>query len=428
MYLLELSLYEFRQFIQIVLWISVPLVIVSVSVTTFLHYRRKKKKAQDALPGTEYELTKLNPVQPLPSISSKASENDTLIKQYEQQLRQSRDKYHTLERSFRRLQENYSSILSGAKDEANNTEELQDLTEKIKTYELKIEQLQQALEYLENNANNNTTNTGTGLIKEKEEQLKQLESRIKELTESLTGQANENERLRRDLLSSTSPAIESGEHLQQLKEALSNAEEEKSLLKHRVADLSCYEEITKEKNLQIEFLQNQLEQRIKHNHSLEQQEHATSEINGQLQLAMEETKKQALELEENIQSKQHEIETIQSQLNEHVHKNEQLHLSIQLKANEITQFTSQLSELRYENTSLHESEEDSNRQVIQLKEELAEAKIQAKEFEDKWEHNSRLISRIYRELSGSVENEMSVNGTGVISGMRKDHEVLSDIV
>jgi Tfp pilus assembly protein FimV len=222
--------------------------------------------------------------------------------------------------------------------------------------------------------------------------------------------------------------MEAGEHLLQLKESLSKAEEEKLLLKHRVADLSCFEEITKEKNLQIEFLQNQLEQRIKHNHSLEQQEHATSEINAQLQLVMEETKKQALELQGNIQLKQHELEAAQSQLNEQLHKNEQLHLSIQLKANEITQFTSQLSELRYENTSLHESEADSNRQLIQLKDELAEAKVQAKEFEDKWEHNSRVISRIYRELSGSVEHEMSVNDTGIISGMRKDQEALSDIV
>ncbi len=428
MYLLELSLYEFRQFLQIVLWISVPLVIVSVSVTTFLHYRRKKKKAQDALPDNEYELTQLNPVQPLPSMSNKAGENEELIKQYEQQLRQGRDKYHTLERSFRRLQENYSSVLSGAKDEGSNGEALQDLKEKVKTYELKIEQLQQALEYMENNAKNNTANAGADSIKEKEEQLGQLERRITELTESLTKQTNENERLRRDILNHTSPAIEGDEHLQPLKDALSKAEEEKLLLKQRVADLSCFEEITREKNLQIEFLQNQLEQKIKLNHSLEQKESATSEINGQLQLVMEEVKKQVMELQENIQLKKQELETAQSQLNEQLHKNEQLHLSIQLKANEITQFNSQLSELRYENTSLHESEADSNRQVILLKEELAEARIHAKEFEDKWEHNSRLISRIYRELSGSVENEMSVNGTGVISGMRKDQEALSDIV
>lgn len=428
MYLLELSLYEFRQFLQIVLWISVPLVIVCVSVTVFLHYRRKKKKAKDALSDQEYELTQLNPVHPLPSLSNNTRENEALVKQYEQQLRQGRDKYHSLERSFRRLQENYSSVLSGAKDEGvNNNEEMEAMKEKVKNYELKIVQLQQALEYMENNANNNETNTGSERIREKEQQLEELERRITSLTENLTTQTNENERLR--LLNNMSPAMEHDESVQQLKEMLSKAEQEKLLLKHQVSDLSCFEEIAKEKNLQIEFLQTQLEQRIKHNRSLEQQEQATRAVNVQLQAETGEAKKQVLELQENIQTKQTEFEAIQSQLNEQVHKNEQVHQSLQLKANEITQFNSQLSELRYENTSLHESVADSGLQLIQCKEELAEARIQAKEFEDKWEHNSRLISRIYRELSGSVENdEMSVNGTGIISGMKKDQEAVTNLV
>ena len=47
MLLLLISLYEFGQFLRILLWITVPLVIVSMLVTTWLHYRRKRRFPED---------------------------------------------------------------------------------------------------------------------------------------------------------------------------------------------------------------------------------------------------------------------------------------------------------------------------------------------------------------------------------------------
>jgi hypothetical protein len=49
MYLLLINLYEFGQFLRILLWISVPLVVVSMLVTTWLHYRRKRRVPEDLL-------------------------------------------------------------------------------------------------------------------------------------------------------------------------------------------------------------------------------------------------------------------------------------------------------------------------------------------------------------------------------------------
>ncbi|HEY4287342.1 MAG TPA: hypothetical protein VGN00_09620 [Puia sp.] len=43
MFLLLVNLYEFGQFLRILLWISVPMFIVAMLVTTWLHYRRRKK-------------------------------------------------------------------------------------------------------------------------------------------------------------------------------------------------------------------------------------------------------------------------------------------------------------------------------------------------------------------------------------------------
>ena len=41
MYLLTIDLYELGQYLRIVLWICVPLFIISLLVTTWLHYRRR---------------------------------------------------------------------------------------------------------------------------------------------------------------------------------------------------------------------------------------------------------------------------------------------------------------------------------------------------------------------------------------------------
>ncbi|HLZ86763.1 MAG TPA: hypothetical protein VKQ52_05980 [Puia sp.] len=49
MYPLLVSLYEFGQFLRILLWISVPLVVLSMLVTTWLHYRRKRRDPEEYL-------------------------------------------------------------------------------------------------------------------------------------------------------------------------------------------------------------------------------------------------------------------------------------------------------------------------------------------------------------------------------------------
>ena len=43
MFLLLVNLYEFGQFLRILLWISVPMFIVAMLVTTWLHYRQRRK-------------------------------------------------------------------------------------------------------------------------------------------------------------------------------------------------------------------------------------------------------------------------------------------------------------------------------------------------------------------------------------------------
>ena len=45
MSLLVVTSFEFLQFLKIVMWITIPLIIISMLMVTFWHYRRKKKEA-----------------------------------------------------------------------------------------------------------------------------------------------------------------------------------------------------------------------------------------------------------------------------------------------------------------------------------------------------------------------------------------------
>jgi hypothetical protein len=49
MYRLLINLYEFGQFLRILLWIFVPIVVISMLVTTWLHYRRKGRTTDGLL-------------------------------------------------------------------------------------------------------------------------------------------------------------------------------------------------------------------------------------------------------------------------------------------------------------------------------------------------------------------------------------------
>ena len=52
---LIVNLYEFGQFLQILLWITLPMAVIAVLVTTYLHYRKKRVPAVPAGAGNEEE-------------------------------------------------------------------------------------------------------------------------------------------------------------------------------------------------------------------------------------------------------------------------------------------------------------------------------------------------------------------------------------
>lgn len=151
MFLLFATLQEFTLFLKIVLWIAVPVTIIALLITTILHYRRKKRNRDTVLPYPQYE-TDL-PVSltgdAVPDwLASADPENISLLKKYEREIRYFKEKNHTQEEDFRRLEEKYETLLSKAYrgDKTGNENIVTDLQKETREYKQKIVELQKALE------------------------------------------------------------------------------------------------------------------------------------------------------------------------------------------------------------------------------------------------------------------------------------------
>src|SRR5688500_5773842 len=154
---LLVSMYELKQFLQIVLWIAIPRTILAFLVTTFFHYTRKKRNDEGGGEPAFMEGQGVHTVVATPTaettnqvpdwIGSANPDNQPLIKKYEQEVRRYRENYATLEQDFRALEEKYSDLLNKAYSTEKQTDDASSrLTQEINGYKLKVAQLQQSLE------------------------------------------------------------------------------------------------------------------------------------------------------------------------------------------------------------------------------------------------------------------------------------------
>ena len=122
MYLLAVNLYEFGQFLQILLWISLPMVLIALLVTTYLHYRRKRKQKDEEAPFPGYApdsdrlangLLIGEPAAALPEGSGNAYRGLLWMKdKYEQYREQTDRKYEKLKEELVRSEQKYLELLS----------------------------------------------------------------------------------------------------------------------------------------------------------------------------------------------------------------------------------------------------------------------------------------------------------------------------
>jgi len=195
---LLVSMYELKQFLQIVLWIAIPGTVIAFLVTTLFHYKRKKKGIDEAEPAymegvgfhTVVAAETSNQQAPDWLVSGTNPDNQPLIKKYEQEVRRYRENYATLEQDFRELEGKYSDLLNKAySTEKQNDDSNSRLQLELNGYKLKVTQLQQALENAQNNAK---LIEGEQQIPEalelSQQQVLQLQESVRQLQDKLRAQ------------------------------------------------------------------------------------------------------------------------------------------------------------------------------------------------------------------------------------------------
>ncbi|MBC7850862.1 MAG: hypothetical protein H7Y31_14065 [Chitinophagaceae bacterium] len=457
------SLPEFLQFLKIMLWISIPIFLVSTLTVVFLHYR-KKRRAESEL-HLEPVFNLVTPSYPLPR------------EHYLQQLKQGFDQFHLLQEDFNNIKLQFSAT-------NNNDGEVTDrsLQEKLSKQELKIAQLKQAVEYLQANAGKEEDfGQHQENIAEKEKEIARLHALIKSLNQELalskqqydsrSNELNKMDQLLKEFQQSAKHAstearglhlsfqeqtegkdkfhfeenqrlseqlklmhdsfhqleeenIQLQNKLQQgrlenlagneaetriaeLQNALIRSEQELLEWKNKKVDADSLVEIVEEKKAQINFLQNQLDQRIRANRQLEQDVHDKEKQWSQSQQDLQLYEQKQQYLFEDISNKQEELTQLTKQLEDGSAESRQLKESILMYEEKIAEVEKSHLELNDNLGNFQEELRRSREVSALLEQQLSDSRQHINLLENKLAERQQLISKMHTDLSSILDENPS---------------------
>jgi chromosome segregation ATPase len=499
---LLVSMYELKQFLQIVLWIAIPGTVIAFLITTFFHYKRKKKIAEEGAEPAYMEgggfhtvvATEPNSNNQVPDwlASGTNPDNQPLIKKYEQEVRRYRENYATLEQDFRELEGKYSDLLNKAySTEKQNDDATSRLSLEINGYKLKVTQLQQALETAQSNARLVQGEQVPEALAQSQQQVQQLQDTIQQLQEKLRTQQDnkdrnaaeitrlenllknmeysaktaqsESEELQRyfakqvdelgnqyknekgdlgtqlhqlqktvqqlkDENASLQQKVQAGgeqkhgnyeQQIKELQQLLTKAEDEKVTLKNKITDQQYLQDVLQEKKLQIEFLQNQLEQRIRTFREVEK-----DAADKTVQVQQTQTQKESFEREmhamrEELQQQREEVNAWQLAVERSREEIRQSQDNLRSKTGHIENLERNLHEVQQQQAVLQLVLDDKQNMITSLQETLNREQLKTKDLEGKLITNNQLLSKIYGDLSKSLstpapaqQNGTKLNGSG----------------
>ena len=181
--------------------------------------------------------------------------------------------------------------------------------------------------------------------------------------------------------------------------------EENGSLRDKIANQEYLEELVEEKKAQLNFLQNQLEQRIK---NLYQSEHQRLQAVAETKHIKEENEtmgKNAEALKNELLLKQEQADKMQVILCE---KEEQLadkQQTINHKLDQLTSVENQLREAKEQNEVLKTEMADSKDLINILQQQLADEQSKADFLLQKFSASKQTLRRLYKEISVFVDEE-----------------------
>jgi hypothetical protein len=476
--LLNISFEELKDFFKIILWISVPAVLIASTIAVFLHYRKKKKEGDFGLAYAMPEDRYTNTMAGIPKQEQfEKTELTQLLRKYELDLQYHTETHEQLRQEFNELEESYMQLLaknSNGQPTATDNELVSRLQNQLDEKDLAIQQLEEMLSATNSNeAGIEKEKEWERLLEEQESLLANKQSAIEqqenELNHTLSqlhllkGHVeileNEKQQLNRQLDSvdkhaplqlaamekkwqeekaelstklqltnskletiqkenewlneqakkiNTVPSEteESKLKYEQLHQIFISMEKENQEMKSKMSDQQYMEDIVQEKKMQIEFLQNQLDQRIKSFREMEKQYESDS---ARLKLLDETAKK----YEEELQVVSSILRTKEQ---EFTHLRDTSEKTIGSKITHIELLEREMGNMQQQNNLLSVSLEETNKNNAVVSKQLTQQTQRISELESKLEVSSQLFIKIYKELSRSFEGTMGnypfVNGNG----------------
>ena len=487
MSLLTVSPYEIRQFLQILVWIAIPAILLSFITVTIVHYYRKKKLRNRPLVADHlFEISPRSGMNPNSAITGlQEAGYASMIQENMHQEEFREERYQRLKIQFSALYKKYVEVLARSDDRQNSEGDgmVTALQERLREYESRISRLQDELENIKNSYMENPDRAEwQDQFDQKEIEMRQLNLLVSQLREDARIEREQKESLSEELAqlksqleslesSATASSQESGSWNQSLQEQLYEAgkrydtekgqwmqqfqevctelqllkeenlalglrindaersnriepfalnefretavasaqdieglEEERNMLRDKVFELEYLQDVVEEKKAQIEFIQAQLDQRIRSYHQLEQLHRAgTLDLN-----AMRETtlllEQQLQAMQADLLQQQNETDRLYAALDEVAEEREKLREVAEEKMMYLEQLERKNQEWQEQHLHRLELLNSKETAIAELNALLQAQGEKISVLEAKLQERNKLLTNIYNELEKTVHS------------------------
>jgi hypothetical protein len=415
MSLLVISLYELKQFLQILMWIAIPVTVVTLFVTILIHYRRKKQEEE------------ILPDQPLAQISAGEIEltdrGDSYLhmlqlqKKYVLEIESGQKEHAQLKEDFKKLEKKHIELIAknGMAVRSNYAspvfqDAFQQKENEILQLKASILQSEETLraEREQKKAHSIEINKLGNLLKD----MEMVAMKARQETESLH-QSHESEKEEMNQLHDLEKKDWQA-RLERLNQEFSVQKDENARLRNLLIEQESSQDVIEEKNIQIGFLQNQLDNRIKTYHQLEYQSRENEIRLKELQSGAEAVEKELAQVRQDGQDKSKHFESLEEKANQ---LEEKLNIAMQDQAGLMRTIDSKTNYIEYVENSLRETEERNAQNLeqlntakesfVQLHEKFLIVSEKSEELQQKLAFHSQLLMKIYQDLAKSLDPGVS---------------------
>src|SRR5215203_1856632 len=346
----DVSLIVFLNFLQIFLWISIPAFLIGLLITTVIHYNHKRKKQKiSLLPSNWYP---------------EGDKQET--KKIMNYFFQSNARYIAIQKDFKSLTEKYQRL----KGTINKNSE----TKNNETMDTTQTDLQQ-LSYQQIDS----------ISRQHEIEKKELLAELDQLTVCFENLEKDNNNLRDQL----NVYCESGTGFTSM---IQKWDEEKAELKRRINEQEYLKDVLDEKKQHIVFLQQQLEQRIKNHHLVEQQ--------------FRELGLKIMEASEKLEIREQSGKDFQAAVYEKEQEIVLLKEVLQSATANAAHLEATIRELWEQNSNISFEVKEKNDLISDLQVKLAEANETKLKLEERLERSQTFFKGFHRKLSDILQEEM----------------------